>query len=140
MALVFGAAAEELLPKALGVGFPVLLATLPVVATRPPFALSVLYALAAGAVEDSISGLPFMTSASCFLLVVALVRWSRLPSVVAAVVFPAYQIWLCLWVTGLQGSVFGRVLVAIPFGILAYGVVGPLLAAVERRAAVDEEG
>ena len=140
MVLVFGAAAEELLPKALGVGFPVLLASLPVIAMRPPTALSVIFALAAGAVEDSLSGLPFMTSASYFLLVVALVKWSHLPAAVAAVAFPAYQAWLCLWVTGLQGSVFGRILLAIPFGMLAYGVVAPLLAAVERRAAVDEEG
>lgn len=140
VALVIGAAAEELLPKALGVGFPALLAMVPVVAMRPPAALPVLFALSAGAVEDSLSGLPFMTSASYFLLVVVLVRWSRLPSVVAAVSFPVYQGWLCLWATGLQGSVFGRTLVAIPFGLLAYGVVAPLLRVVERKAAADEEG
>lgn len=140
MTLVFGAAAEELLPKALGVGFPVLLAALPVMATRPPAALPVLFALAAGAMEDSISSLPFMTSSSFFLLAVVLARWTHLPAVVAAVAFPAYQVWLCIWVAGLQGGVPGRLLFSVPLGIIAYGVVSTVLAVAERKAAVDEEG
>lgn len=140
LTLVVGAAAEELLPKFLGLGFPVLLSAVPVLASRRPLALSVIYALAAGGVEDSLSALPFLTSASVFLVLSALARWTRLPHLVAVFAYPAYQVWLCLWCSGLQGGFFGRFLLAFPLGALTSVAVTAALLWCERKAAVDEAG
>lgn len=140
LTLVIGAAAEELLPKFLGVGFPVLLSAIPVVALQRPIALPVLYALAAGGMEDAISGLPLLTSASFFLVVTALSRWTHLPYPLALLAYPVYQVWLRLWCSDLQGSVFGRCLLALPVGAVTFAVVVAVLRTVERKAGADEAG
>lgn len=140
LTLVIGASAEELLPKFLGVGFPVLLAAVPFFSLKRPAMLPVLYALAAGATEDALSGLPLLTSASLFLVLTALSRWTHLPSLVAVFSYPVYQVWLCLWCSDLQGSIFTRCLLAIPVGAFAFAVVTAILLTVERRAGADEAG
>ena len=140
LTLVLGAAAEELLPKPLGVGFPVLLAAVQFWAMSG-FPLSMaLYALAAGAVEDSLSSLPVMTSASYFLAVAAVVRWSELPRGAIVLTYPIYQIWLWIWIPSLQGNAFHRILMALPVGLAAAFAVWAVLAAVKRGGGVDEEG
>ncbi len=140
LTLVVGASAEELLPKVLGVGVPVLLSAVPVISLRRPVALPVLYALSAGGMEDALSGLPYLTSASFFLLMAALSRWTRLPYPIAVLGYPAYQAWLCLWRSDLQGSVFVRFLLAIPVGALTSAAVTFVLLALERKAGADEAG
>ena len=138
--LVLGAGAETLLPKFLGVGLPVLLASVQFVAMRRPAATVVLFALAAGAMEDSLSSLPAATSASYFLALAALVRWSGMPHAAALFAYPVYQIWLFVWTGRPGGGVFGHILLALPAGMVATVAVEVLLGWVERKAAVDEEG
>lgn len=138
--LVLGAAGEELMPKILCVGFPFLIGATVFFASRASRTLFVLFALAAGAAEDSLSGLPFLTSASFFLFVAALIRLTQLPYLVAGLAFPVYQLWLCIWSPELIGSVFARVLMSIPIGAVTSVGMMWLLASIERREAVDEEG
>lgn len=138
--LCAGAGAEELLPKILGVGFPVLLASTQVVAVRGPLAAAMLFALAAGGIEDSLSSLPPMTSASFFLLSMAFARRADLPQAAALLTYPAYQVWLSAWTGGLGGGVFGRILVALPVGAVTAFAVGWMIRMAERRAALGEQG
>ena len=138
--LVLGAAGEELLPKTLGVGFPLLLCAVVYFAVRFPTSFAILVALGAGASEDAVSGLPFFTSVSYFLLVAAAARLTQLPYLIAPVAFPLYQVWLCLWTLTLSGSIFTRILLSFPVGILTMAGVAAVLGHVERKAAVDEAG
>lgn len=140
LTFILGAAAEELLPKTLGVGFPVLLASTVYFAPRKSIALPVLFALAAGGAEDALSSLPYLTSASYFLLAAAVIHLTGLPFVIAPFVFPVYQIWLCLWAPDLSGSVFTRFLMAFPIGVLTFAAVAYALEHLARKAAIDEEG
>lgn len=140
LTLVLGAAAEELLPKMLGVGFPVLLAAVQFMAVRRPALAAALFAIAAGAVEDAISSLPVMTGASFFLPLAFLTRWSGLPRGVALLSYPLFQLWLGIWVPGLQGNVFHRILMAVPVAVATAWAVGAVLVWAERGAALDEEG
>lgn len=140
LTLILGAAAEELLPKTLGVGFPVLLASTIYFAPRKSIVLPVLFALAAGGAEDALSSLPYLTSASYFLLAAAVIHLTGLPFVIAPFVFPVYQIWLCLWAPDLSGSVFTRFLMAFPIGVLTFAAVAYALEHLARKAAIDEEG
>ena len=136
--LSVGAGAEELLPKFLGVGFPVLLTAAQYAATRRTAVLALLFAGTAGAVEDALSSLPFAMSASYFVGVAALARWSRLPRAAMALTYPLYQFWLWLWVPDLCGSVFIRMLAAVPAGLVTAVAGVALLAWGERGAAIDE--
>ena len=138
--LCAGAGAEELLPKILGVGFPVLLASTQVFAVRCPLAAAMLFALAAGGIEDSLSSLPPMTSASFFLLSMAFARRADLPHAAAFLTYPAYQVWLSAWTGGVGGGVFGRILVALPVGAVTAFAVGWTIRMAERRAALGEQG
>lgn len=136
--LVVGSAVEELLPKVAGVGFPVLMAAAVFVADRRRVLVAVLFSIAAGAAEDSISGLPAGASASFFLAVAALARWSEFPHGALVMTYPVYQLWLRLWTGSALGGVFGRVLIAVPFGFVTAVAVWLILAWAERKAAVDE--
>ena len=138
--LCLGAGAEELLPKVLGVGFPVLLVAAQVVAVRWSLAAAMVFAVAAGGMEDALSSLPPMTSVSFFLLAVALVRRSDLPLAASLLTYPAYQVWLSAWTGGLGGGVFGRILVALPVGVATALAVGWAIRIAERRAALGEQG
>ena len=136
--LFVGAGAEEMLPKFLGVGVPALLAASLVMSVRRPVE-AVLFAIAAGAVEDALSSLPAMTSVSFFLSAVGLVRRAPLPKVAAILVYPAYQVWLAAWTGGVGGSVFGRALVALPLGAATVFAAEWLILLAERRAAIGEQ-
>lgn len=140
LTLVIGGALEELFPKVAGVGFPVLLAAVQFSAVRRPVLVAALFALAAGAVEDSLSSLPVMTSASYFLSVAFLTHWLEFPRAAILLTYPCYQLWLWMWMPMLRGNVFHRVLVSVPIGLLAVVTVGAVLVWVERRAAIDEAG
>ena len=140
VARVLGAGAETLLPKFLGVGFPVLLTTVQFMAARRTAVAAVVFALAAGAMEDALSALPAATSASFFLLLASLVRWSGMPRAATLLTYPAYQMWIYVWTDRAGGGVFSRVLLALPVGFATALAVGAVLVWAERKAAVDEQG
>lgn len=102
--------------------------------------MAVLFAIAAGGIEDAISSLPAMTSVSYFLVVVALSRLSGMPSIATLLTYPMYQIWLLLWISSLGGGIFNRILLALPVGMITAAVVVAIMAWTERKAAIDEEG
>ena len=137
---MFGAGAEVLLPKVLGVGFPVLMTAVQFFAVRRPAVPAAMFAIAAGAMEDALSTLPPVTSVSYFLGLAALVRWSGMPRVATLFAFPVYQVWLFVWTSGLGGGVFGRVLMALPFGFVTAIAVWAVLGWIEGKAAIDEQG
>ena len=138
--LVLGAGAETLLPKMLGVGFPVLMTAVQFIAVRRSAVAMVLFAIAAGAMEDALCALPPATSASFFLALAAFVRWSGTPLAATLFTYPAYQAWLFVWTSSPGGGFFGRVLLALPVGIVTALAVGAALGWAERKAAVDEQG
>lgn len=136
--LLLGAAGEELLPKVLGVGFPILLAVVQLEAARKTVVEFMLFAVAAGAVEDALSSLPFLTSVSFFLLVATVIHWTSLPRAAILLTYPVYQLWLMIWVPSMQGGIYGRLLVSLPFGaVAALGIAG-IVFYCERKAALDE--
>ena len=102
--------------------------------------VAVLFAVAAGGIEDAISSLPAMTSISYFLVVVALSRLSGMPTTTTLLTYPMYQIWLLLWVSSLGGGIFNRILLALPMGMVTAIVVVVAMGWTERKAAIDEEG
>lgn len=138
LALMIGGVAEETLPKFLGVGFPVLLALTHLVSSRSSAA--VLFAIAAGAMEDALCSLPLMTSVSYFMVVMVLVRRSELPLPVIAATYPGYQLWLLLWTSLPGGGVFWRMLLALPIGLLTMFVTAVLFTWLERRSAINGQG
>jgi hypothetical protein len=138
MALVVGGAAEEILPKFAGAGFPLLMASSVFMAMRLGVPATVMFAVAAGAVEDSLCALPPATSSSFFLAVAALARWSDFPHGALVMAYPLYQWWLWAWTGGSGGVLFSRMLVALPLGIASAVMAWGALAWAERRAAVDE--
>lgn len=139
LVLVFGAAFEDLLPNFGGVGLPILLIAAQYESRRAGALLAMIFAVAAGGVEDAISNLPMMASASYFLLVAVLTRWAGLPRGLLVLTYPGYQIWLRIWVGDAFGNIFNRILLSVPIGILSGFVIVFLLAYFERKAAVDEE-
>lgn len=138
--LCIGASAEELLPKAFGVGFPLLLASVQVQAVRGSLVSAMMFAVAAGGLEDALSSLPPMTSVSFFLLAMAFARRAELPRAVTLLTYPAYQVWLFAWTGGLGGGVFLRILVSLPVGVATAFAVGWAIRLAERRAAIGEQG
>lgn len=137
LVLVIGAGLEEILPKVLGVGFPVLLCAVQFSASRRPMHVAALFALAAGAVEDALSSLVPMTSGSYFLVVAAFARFSGLPRASALLTYPCYQLWLAVWG---GGGVFARTALAFPIGLVTAFAVSGAIAWAGRKAAVDELG
>lgn len=139
-ALAFGGAAEDLLPKMVGVGFPVLLSAAAYYAvSRPPLS-GLLFAAAAGAAEDSLCGLSFAPSIAFFLVTAGLLRGFKLPLFCAAPAFACYQLWLWIWFgNALNGSVFARFFTAVPVGALTLAAVCGLLMFIDGRAAVHEK-
>lgn len=139
LALVLCGGAEELLPKFAGGGFPLLLAAAQLVASRWRTAETVLFALAAGAVEDSISTLPMMTSASFFLLASLPVRWLPYPAAATILAYPVYHVWLAAWAPVQDGEGWTRVLWSLPVACAAAYASAALFAWTERKAAVGEQ-
>lgn len=138
MALLLCAGAEELAPRIFGLGFPLLLTLVLVLSVRGTVLSSALLAIAAGVFEDALSALPLMTSVSAFLALASLLRWSDLPRTVAILSYPFYQVWLSLWTGGFGGGVFGRLLVALPVGVLTLALAGTVIEWAARKAAIDE--
>lgn len=138
LALVFGGAAEELLPKFPGVGFPILLMACIYMATRRGVWQMFLFAAAAGAAEDSLSSLPWATSIAYFCMVAAFVRTTELEWSAYAFAYPLYQLWIRMWSANLAGGIFGRFLLAIPMGLAAAFCVKNILRWLDRKGAVDE--
>lgn len=138
LVLIVGAGAEELLPKFGGVGCPVLLVAVQVLARHLRLPLVLLFAAAAGAAEDALSGLMPMTSVSYFLLTAALVRGVGLPVLATALTYSCYQLWLAVWTGGL--NVFTRILLSVPMGVLTAVAVTGLITFFLRKAAIDECG
>ena len=139
LALVICGAAEELLPKFYGVGFPLLLAASHLVAVRWRTAEAVLFALAAGALEDSVSTLPMMTSASFYLLVSLPVKWTGFPAVATILSYPVYHLWLAIWAPVPDGGTWRRALVAVPMACIAAYAASAVFAWAQRKAAVGEQ-
>lgn len=137
--LILGMGFEEALPKVAGVGFPILLVAMQFMAVRRPLSVAVLFALAAGVCEDSISALPTMPSVSYFLAVAILARTLDLPRAMTLLVYPLYQVWLEAWTGGSGGGVFMRILVSLPIGGIAALAVCAVLEWMERKAAIGEE-
>lgn len=140
LVLVLGASAEELLPKFFGVGFPVLLASVPFVSVHRGRPAALAFAAAAGATEEALSGLPPMSGVSFFLALAVLSRRSGFSGTLATLAFPVYQVWLSIWLVGIGGGVFGRILLAFPIGFLTMLAVGVAVNWLCRKAAVDEQG
>ena len=139
LTLVLGAGAETLLPKFLGVGFPVLMSAVQFVAARRNAPAATLFAIAAGAMEDALSGLPAATSPSFFLALAAFSRWSGMAGAAAVMSYPVYRLWLMVW-TGGRGGGFMQVLASVPIGVATACAVGLVLGWAEGKAALDEEG
>ena len=139
--LILGAGMEDLLPKFLGVGFPVLLVTAQFLAfLRVGLAEMLILAVIGGAFEDAISGLPPMTNVSYFLIIVSLVRRIGMPRLVTIVSYPCYQIWLSMWTSGLGGGIFNRILLSIPVGYITACAVVAVLSWISGKVAVVEHG
>lgn len=136
-ALVLGGAAEEILPSWNGVGVPVLLTFAAASAVGRTATESVLAAVAAGAFEESLAGLPPVTAISFFVLSAAAIRGFRTPWIWLAAAYPLYQLWLGLMCAGSGGSVFGRFLVAVPVGAVTVFAGLALLAVLWRKAGAD---
>ena len=137
LVLVLGGATEEIVPRFFGVGLPVLLSAALFMASRRTTAVTILFALAAGGVEDALAHLPTFTSASFFLAAALLVHGTETSSVAMLLAYPAYQLWLNIWLVP-GGGVFLRMLVAVPLGLLTVLATESLLARAERGAGVDE--
>ena len=140
MALVLGAAFEELLPKFFGVGVPILLTVVLFISVRRTGSFALVFAVAAGVLEDSLSLLPPMTSVSAFLTAAILVRRLGWSWPFLALMYPCYQVWLSVWVVGIGGEIFERVLFSCPIGLTTAFVVEMALDWLCRKAAVDERG
>ena len=140
MALVLGAALEELLPKFFGVGVPILLTVVLFMSVRRTGSFALVFAVAAGALEDALSSLPPMTSVSAFLTVAILVRRFGRSWPFLSLAYPCYQIWLSVWVVDIGGEIFERVLLSCPIGLTTAFVVETALDWLCRKAAVDERG
>ena len=138
LVLVAGAAFEELLPRAFGVGVPVLLMSALFFSARRSGPSALAFAVVAGAMEDALSALPPMTSVSYFLAVALLLRRLGSAWFVPAAAYAGYQVWISVWVISIGGDVFKRVLLACPVGLATAVVVEVALAWLCRKAAADE--
>ncbi len=138
-ALSCGMALEELLPKLSGAGFPFLLSFAIVFASRRKPLEGVLFAAAAGAAEDAASALPFAVSISFFVAAASIVRAFKIPVWYALPAHALHQIWIWVWLGArLEGSIFNRILAAVPLGAAALWAVTAVVARTDRRAAIDE--
>ena len=135
--LAVGCAAEDLLPKFLGAGFPVLLAAAVFVSARSGVFSAVAFAIAAGAAEDAVSSLPVATSACFFTLAALFANSVRHLAAVALLAYPLYQLWLWIWLPGVGAGVFARIVAAVPLGAVAAAAVFAIMRSVERKAAID---
>jgi len=137
--LVLGAGLEELLPKVLGVGFPLLLTAVQALSVViGSFPVVFVLAVVAGALEDALSSLPFLASVSYFIIVALSVRVIGMPRFSVVLTYPCYLLWLALWTSGSGVGIFSRLLMSLPVGGITAFVIGTVVAWVGGKGAVDE--
>lgn len=140
LTLVSAGAAEELLPQLFSVGIPVLLSAAAYSAVYRTPTEGLLFALAAGGMEDSLSSLPFATSIGFFVLLSILLRSFRLPLAVAMPSFAFYQLWIWMWLGSRHGGgLFLRILASLPVGALTLVAVYYAMRWLDGKAAMDEK-
>lgn len=138
--LVVSCTVEECIPGIFGVGVPVLLAAAIYCAINRKPVEGVLFALAAGAAEDSLASLPLAASVSFFVIVSAIIRGFKLPSPVAFVVYPLYQFWVWIWLgSAIEGNILLRILAAFPVGAITVCLVWAFLRWFDGKAALNEK-
>lgn len=140
LVLVLGASAEDLLPKVCGVGFPVLLASVPVMAVRCTRMEGLAFAALAGAMDEALSLLPPMSGVSFFLAVAVAARSFGPFGLLALLAYPVCQVWLSVWFVSIGAGIFARLLLAFPIGLLTAFAVGTAVDWLCRKAAVGEQG
>ena len=140
LTLVIACAVEELAPGIFGVGLPVLLSSsLYCAINRKPLE-GILFALAAGAAEDSLASLPLASSVSFFVVAGALFRGFKLSPFAAPAVYPVYQFWVWAWLgSAMQGNILLRILAAFPVGAMVFSLVWFFLRWLDGKAALDEK-
>lgn len=143
LVLVVGGALEELLPKVCGVGAPVLMMATVFIASRRPLAVALLFAVAAGAMEDALcSRTPGLGGhLALFLALAAAVGKARArPVWLVLTLDPCCQLLFFAdrFFDGRAGEVCLRFLAAIPVGAATAAATWGALLALERRAALDE--
>jgi len=138
LVLVTSLALEELTPKFGGIGLPLLLVASATLASRRSLIMAVLFGLAAGGAEDAVSALPVMLSTSYFLGISLWARYRQLPRVSWILMYPGYQLWLGLWTSGIGGSIFSRLLMALVLGVPVLLALPAVVRFLERKAGVDE--
>lgn len=137
-ALVFGGAAEELLPRLFGAGLPLLLAATVYFALCRTRGYALAFAVAAGATEDALSALPFATSVGFFVPMAAAFAVFRLPMAAVAAFYPFYQLWLWLWTGVADGGVWwARAVAAVPMVLIAQGLTVLIMRWAERQGGLD---
>lgn len=137
--LILCGAAEDLLPKICGVGFPCLLtAAIWGAVNRKPLGAAI-FALAAGSMEDALSVLPFASSAGFFILAAVITRLLRLRIIFTVLFYAIYQLWLWLWIGALDGGIFMRLCLAIPIALVTVVVEAAFLKYLARKAALNEK-
>ena len=146
MALVICAAAEELLPKIASIGFPFLLCatlwfansyragrteTTPAEQQKRAGGARVdviLFAIAAGAMEETLSLLPAGTAATYFALTSAVCGNVDIPlpfPATAALAWGVFQLWLWIWLGGaMSGAVYLRFAAALPMAAATAAATG----------------
>ena len=137
--LVACAAAEDLSPKFLGLGLPFVMAAAAAFSSRRLFSWThaMVFAAAAGAIEDSLCGFPPATSASFFAVAAFASRKLSLSVFASAIVFPLYLLWLWTWGLVSGGGNYLRFVLFAPFGLVATLVVSGLVAVSARKAGLS---
>ena len=138
LSVILAGALEDSLPALAGVGLPFLLGVVIFAAVNWPTHNWIMTALMAGALEEALSGLPLGTCLFFYLAVAALVRWTRFPQVAMLFAFPAYEVWLAMWLPG-DGGVFLRTLLAFPFGLIVSVLVFFALDFLSRKVGIDAQ-
>lgn len=138
--LVLACAVEELSCGMFGVGLPVLLSSALYCAINRKPVEGALFALAAGAAEDSLASLPLAASVSFFVIVSVLFRGFKISPLFAPAAYPAYQFWVWAWLgSAMQGNILLRMLAAFPAGAAVFALVWVFLRWFDGKAAVDEK-
>ncbi len=138
--LVFCAGLEELLPKFLGVGFPVLLSSVHALSVGgASLPIIIILAVVAGALEEAISTLPFLAAVSYFIFTALSARALGLPRLSAVLIYPCYQLWVSLWMNGSDAGIFSRLILSLPIGCLTAFCVGTCVSSLSRKGAIYEK-
>lgn len=132
------AAAEELCPKMFGAGMPFLLSSVLYFSSKRPLFVAVPFAIVAGAAEDAVSSLPFVTAMSFFAMAAFACALLKTGVALASVFFPAaFQLWLWIWEPSIGNGVFARVLVSVPAGLFTAFAASAALSFAERKGGLD---